>query len=89
MIHCGEHALADILQHRFKFERAFHARLEILFFLLRPRVLQVIKRSAIGDGGNQRTQLKRRHLNPFAEARHASDAAASWRLGGQCAGLFL
>ena len=52
-----------------------HARLEVRDFVRRVGMLQVVKRAAVGDGGNHGAQLQRRHGNAFSEGAHLADAA--------------
>src|ERR1051325_2737496 len=38
-------------------------------------MLEVVKRSSVGDGGNQRAELQRRHGNAFTKRAHLAYAA--------------
>src|SRR5207302_9891679 len=60
--HRGEQALADFRQYRTNVQFPLHARREILNLFLAVRILQIIKRSAIGEGSRERGKLQRGHL---------------------------
>ena len=48
----------------------FHTWFEAGNLFRRSRVLQVVKRAAVGDGGNHGSQLQRRHGDAFSEGAH-------------------
>ena len=70
-----------------QFERALDLGSELVDFHLRARVLQVVERAAIGDGGKQGGQLQGCNGNALAKAGHHADAAVLGRLRRQNAGL--
>src|SRR5437763_16267917 len=48
----------------------FYTRLQVREFIGGLRMLQVIKRAAVGDGGNQRAELQWGHRDALAERAH-------------------
>src|SRR6185437_11770132 len=64
-------------------QSAANARCEILSTHFRGRILQVVHGAAVGDGGDDGSQLQRRDFNSFTEAAHPRDTAVYRRLRGE------
>src|ERR1041385_33118 len=71
----AHHALGDLRNQRADFKLALDARLKVDDIVCRERVLEVIERAAVGDGGDQRAELQRRHGDAFTKGAHLAYAA--------------
>ena len=75
ILHGAGHAFSDFRNQRADIKLALYARLKADDLIDRRGVLEVIKRASVGDGGNQRAELQRRHGNAFTKRAHLAYAA--------------
>ena len=75
ILHRAGHAVFEVGNVFGDIERALDLGLERGHFFRRGGMLQVVERSAVGDGGHKRAQLQRSERNSLAEAAHAAYAA--------------
>src|SRR5262249_2211810 len=80
ILHGAHHAFSQVRDERGDRELALDARLEVDDVIGGGGVLQVEERAPVGDGGDQRAELQRRHGDAFAEAAHLAYTA---ELGGK------
>ena len=73
--HRPQHTVGNFRNQGSDLEVAFHSRLESSYFFGSRGVLQIVKCSAVGNRGNQCSQLERSHGNAFAEGAHFANAA--------------
>src|SRR5208282_2847961 len=74
-----QHAHADFGNQRRDVQVTLDLGLKAGYIGRRARMLQVVQRSAVGNGSHQRAQLQRSHADAFAERTHLADATLACR----------
>src|SRR6185437_5299590 len=78
--HGGKHSLAELWKKGRDRQSAANSRREILGARFGRGILQVVHGAAVGDGGDDGSQLQRRDFNSFTETAHPRDTAVYRRL---------
>src|SRR6266851_1236215 len=73
--HCRGHAVRNFRNERSDVEVALYAWFEVGDFIRSGRMLQVVERATVSDGGNHGAQLERRHGNALSEGAHLAYTA--------------
>src|ERR1700739_185916 len=75
ILHGASHAVLQVRHVARDVERPLHLGLKCHDLFGRSGMLEVVERSAVGDGGYKRAELQRRHGYALSEAAHAAHAA--------------
>jgi len=78
--HRGQHAFAHLGKNVGDVQVSLDARLEIVHFILRMGILQIVERATVCERRGLRRKLQRSYLNAFSKTGHPGHAAKGRRL---------